>query len=129
MRDLPIASLAVGVLLVAGGCQGTRPARPSLFTHVVFFDLADPGDAASLVSDCDTLLTDIRSVETYACGRHIDTGRDGILADYDVGLVVGFASEADYAAYVADPLHLELVRKWKPRLEQLRVYDILDPTP
>ncbi|RMH12182.1 MAG: Dabb family protein [Planctomycetota bacterium] len=123
-------SLALILLcaVAGGGCQATRPARPSLISHVVFFELADPRDSTELISDCDALLTDIDSVETYACGRHIDTGRATVLTDYDVGLIVGFASKDAYAAYVEHPLHVRLVEKWKPRLEALRVYDIYDPT-
>lgn len=128
MRTL--ATSALGCLIcLTGGCQGTLSRRPSLISHVVFFDLADPAEADALRSDCDTLLADIESIQTYACGRHLETGRSMVRSDYDVGLVVGFAAEEDYAAYLVDPLHVSLVQKWTPKLDELRVYDIFDPTP
>lgn len=128
LRTTAISMLGCLVCLT-GGCQGTRPARPSLISHVVLFDLADPAQADALRSDCDTLLADIDSIQTFVCGRHLETGRSTVHSDYDVGLIVGFASEEDYAAYLADPLHRSLVQKWMPRLDELRVYDIIDPTP
>lgn len=96
---------------------------------MVFVKLADPSDAAELIADSDRMLGTIPSVRSYYCGRHIDTGRETVIADYDVGAYMGFASEAGYAAYVSDPGHVAFVEKWRPRLEWLRVYDIYDPSP
>lgn len=104
-------------------------ARPARINHVVFFKLRDPGQAAALIADCDRLLPTIPGVAAYYCGRHHEVGRATIDSDYDVGAFVGFDSDADYAAYVEHARHVELVTTWRPRLEWLRVYDVLDETP
>lgn len=114
--------------VLAGGCQGSGTTAAPLISHVILFDLREPTDAAELRSDCDTYLADIKSVETYVCGAHFESGRPMVSSDYDVGVIVGFATPEDYTAYLRDPLHLRLVEKWQSRLEQMRVYDIADPT-
>ncbi len=63
---------------------------------------------------------------SYYCGRHFETGRATVNADYTVGLFVGFDSAEDYEAYVTHPDHVWIVQKWRPRTEILRVHDILD---
>jgi hypothetical protein len=122
--------------LIAGGCvtslhcptAPTRPRAPTI-AHVVFAELADPADADQLIADCFRLLRPIPSVASFSCGRHVDTERPSVLHDYHVGLVIGFHSPADYAAYVDHPDHVALVEAWKPRLVRLRVYDFLDQPP
>lgn len=123
---------ALIVLMIAAvcGCASSGPGlRPARIGHIVFFKLSDPGDRAALVADCDEKLPRIPGVVSYAAGRHLDVGRASVDGDYDVGLYVGFETEADYAAYVEHGLHKELVEAWKPRLEWLRVHDVLDETP
>lgn len=121
--------LGILVALLTGGCQGNQPPRPSLISHVVLISLHDSADAPAALSDCNTLLADIHSIETFACGGPMEGGRDMVLGDYDVGLVIGFASPEDYDAYLLDPIHLQLLEKWKPRVAQMRIFDIVDPTP
>lgn len=127
-------SPALLFLLIAPGCStrnlsmDSPAARPALINHVVFFQLQSPQDADELIEDCDRLLAVIPGVTSYFCGEHIDTGRDTVNADYDVGLYVGYDALEDYAAYVDHPNHIELVTKWRPRLESLVVRDIHDST-
>jgi len=122
--------LVGGLACVPGGCAGSggAPPRPARIGHVVFFDLVDPADRGALIADCDAKLAKIPGVVSYAAGRHLDVGRETVIDDYDVGLYIGFETEADYARYVSHPLHVELVEAWRPRLASLRVYDILDET-
>ncbi len=122
--------LALGCL-VLGGCasSGSEGLRPARIGHVVFMKLTDPAEQAALLADCDEKLPQIPGVVAYAAGRHLDVGRASVDGDYDVGLYIGFETEEDYAAYVEHELHRELVETWKPRLEWLRVYDVLDETP
>lgn len=111
-----------------GGCVSTGSPRPvAAISHVVFVSLADPARADALLSDADASLACIPGVAAYAAGPHIDTGRSTVLHDYDIGMVIGFDSEADYAAYVTHPDHVAFVARWKPALTALRVYDIHDP--
>lgn len=128
-RPLRRASIwAICAAVLAGGCQGHRPASAPLISHIILFDLREPAEASELLSDCDTYLADINSIETYVSGEHFESGRPMVLSDYDVGLIVGFATPEDYAAYLSDPLHVRLVEKWQSRVEQMRVYDISNPT-
>ncbi|MCL4219905.1 MAG: Dabb family protein [Phycisphaerales bacterium] len=129
MRRSPNPILGLSLALLTGGCQGTRPPRPSLISHIVLISLRDPADAPAALSDCNTLLADIHSIETFACGGPMEGGRDMVVGDYDVGLVIGFASSEDYKAYLLDPIHLQLLEKWKPRVAHMRIFDIVDPTP
>lgn len=118
--------------LVFVGCSslgGGRPARPAPLLHLVYFELAEPSDEAiaELASDCDALLAPIPSVQSYAVGRHHDIGRDGILDDYDLFLLVGFEDESGYRAYLEHPDHVALVERWRPRFAGLRIHDVGAP--
>ena len=132
MKRMLLVLLPIALLAGCATNQGLPPSpppRPAAINHVVFFKLVDPTQADALIAACDARLATIPGVVSYYCGPPIDTGRDTVDADYDVGFYVGFASEADYAAYVSHPSHLELVTEWRPRFQWLRVHDILDPTP
>jgi len=114
-----------------GGCAATTRSaeRPARINHVVFAKLKEPAHADELIADSDRMLRTIPTVRRYFCGTHLDTGRASVLSDYDVAAYMGFDTEEDYRAYVEHPAHVELVERWRPRLEWLRVYDVLDETP
>ncbi|MEE2908740.1 MAG: Dabb family protein [Planctomycetota bacterium] len=118
--------LALFGLFLLTGCSQKRPAR---INHIVFFKLKDPGDTTELIRDCDRDLADIPGVTSYYCGQHGDFGRKNVQTDYDVGFYVGFESDEAYQAYLADPNHVAIVGKWKPRWEWIRIYDVVDNTP
>jgi hypothetical protein len=105
-----------------------RAQRTALIGHIVFVNLSDPNDYDALLADSDTMLATIPSVQTYAAGQHLDTGRATVLGDYDLAIYLGFESVEDLSAYVDHPQHIAFVTKWKPRFESLRVYDMHDPT-
>jgi len=128
--------IVVCTLAAAGGCAGpiqerplAMPPAPAHISHPVFIKLNDPARADELIHDCNVMLTQIPSVVSYAVGRHLDTGRDTVDGDYDVALYVGFDSLEGYAEYVDHPLHVELVRKWRPHWLWIRVHDFQDETP
>jgi hypothetical protein len=102
------------------------PPRPANINHFVVFKLHDPAEADELIHDCDTLLGTIPGVMSYFAGRHHDVGREHIYSDYDVGFFVGFNSDEDYEVYVKHPNHVQVVEKWRPRLRDMRVYDVFD---
>ncbi|MHC4846230.1 MAG: Dabb family protein [Planctomycetota bacterium] len=91
--------------------------------HVVLIKLIDPSEIDALIADCEKLLSPIPSVMGLAVGRHADFGREDVIDDYDVGLVVAFANEADYGAYLADDRHVQLAKEWRPRWDWYRIYD------
>ena len=95
--------------LIAGLLEHPAPFEAGGVSHIVLFTLAQPDDADELERDCARLLRPIESVRVYACGNHVEIGRDMIRDDYDVGLYVSFEDEAGYQAYLNDPDHLALV--------------------
>jgi stress responsive alpha/beta barrel protein len=123
-RLLPLIIL-ITLLLPLGGCQIRTP--HSTITHVVIVNLADPTQTQAVIEDCDTLIADIDSINAYACGTHLETGRSVVLDDYDLALVVGFDSQADYDAYLASDQHTEFLSRWSDRIEKIRIFDFQDP--
>jgi len=123
-----VAGVVVAGVAATGGCASrgdVAPAAPGRINHVVFFELENAAEAEALIAE-SLRLGAIPGVTACYAGRHIDTGRDTVLQDYDVGFFVAFDSEEDYASYVIHPDHVALVEKWRPRLTALRVYDVLD---
>ncbi len=118
MRSMP----ALVCCVLAGACAH----RPTI-SHIVLISLDDPSQVPALQADCDRLLTRIPSVRTYTAGSHIDIGRDSVLTDYDLGLIVTFDDADGYRAYVDHPLHIQLVETWRDRFASIRVWDIHDP--
>jgi hypothetical protein len=141
MRKTPRELLLVGALIVIPfaalpGCATPatpvaelRPTRPAYISHIVLVSLLDPADADELLEDSERMLASIPGVVSFAAGPHLDNGRDTIIDDYDIGLYIGFDSEARYAEYVEHPSHIAYLEKWRPRVASLRIYDIGDPTP
>ena len=113
----------------AATSSSTGPSRSARINHVVFFELNDPEDADELIRDCNSMLTTIPGIVSCYAGTHLATVRESVQSDYHVGFYVGFMREADYQTYLDHPAHLEIVKKWRPRLRRLQVYDVADETP
>jgi hypothetical protein len=128
IHAITAACLATACSLLAG-CGASPGLRPARISHVVLIKLADPDEREALLADCDEALPRIPGVVAYAAGRHLDVGRANVDGGYDLGLYIGFETEAAYAGYVDHPLHTGLVEAWKPRIEWMRVHDVLDETP
>lgn len=126
------SSVAIPFALVLaaglGGCCNTPFARKSAdasnLNHVVLISLQDPADAARCAADCRVMLAGIEAVETIWVGTPVDTGRDSVDGEYEVGLCVGFRTTDDLQAYLQDPRHLELVSVWRPRAARFRIFDV-----
>ena len=112
------------------GCESTpRPAeRPALITHIVLVDLKNASERADMLADADEKLATIPGVVSYAAGSHFDTGRATVLDDYDAAIVLGFDDREALERYVDHPDHKAFVQRWSPRLDTLRVRDVIDPT-
>ena len=130
------ALLAIAFLILPA-CAGRSTARlpagqrtpapaPAMIGHIVFIQLKNPSDYHDLLHDADWMLGTISTVATYAAGRHLDTGRSTVTADYDLAIYLGFDSEQDLRTYVASEQHIGFVEKWKPRFKSLKVYDMID---
>ncbi len=125
--------LLVSIINLLAGCasitrESSRAPRPALINHVVFVSLNDPADAPALIAACDARLATIPTASSYHAGQHVDTGRDAVIHDYDVGIFIGFDSLEDYAAYVDHPQHVALVSDWRPKIKALIVRDVQDET-
>lgn len=94
--------------------------------HLVFFGLQNQEDRNELIVDCNNKLSTIGGVVTYWCGEHGDFGRDVVDGEYDVGACFGFESKEDYEFYLKHPAHIEIVQKWKPRWNWIRIHDVVD---
>lgn len=123
-----VTAAAVLFAMIQIGCSSGAP-RPAIISHVVFVVLQDPADYDELIADSDATLAHIPGVASYAAGPPLDTGREEVTADYDLGIYIGFDSEEAYSGYVTHPNHTALVARWQPRLTALRIYDFHDVTP
>jgi hypothetical protein len=125
--------LHVFVIVVSalfGGCAAqNHPARPALINHTVLIKLKNPADVNELIADCDALGHAIPNVASCYAGKRLEGERPMAITDYDVGFFLGFNTQADYDRYVEHPDHKAALAKWKPRIESLRIVDVLDPTP
>ena len=95
--------------------------------HVVFVTLTNPSDAAAMKADSDAVLPKIPGVLNYACGPHIDVGRKNIRQDYTLGILVELSSVEAYRAYQANPEHIALIQKWKPKWSKSEMFDFGAP--
>lgn len=127
-----LLTLALSLTACAGSRRGpsknygTIAPPPARISHIVFIELQSPNDFHELLKDADWMLGTIPTVSTFAAGKHLDTGRSTVRADYDLAIYLGFDSEQALAIYVNHEQHIKFVNKWKPRLSALRVYDMLD---
>jgi len=142
MKNLPANFLAIFAIIFAAtllaGCSSTTTASgaprgqnppaqpPAMIGHIVIIQLHDSSDYFELLNDADWMLGTIPSVATYAAGKHLDTGRSTVTANYDLAIYLGFNSEQDLQSYVADDQRIRFVQKWEPRLNSLVVYDMID---
>ena len=121
-----LSGALLALMLPLLGCASPRrPFDPGLISHVVLITLEDPEDAGALQNDCEQMLSTIPNVTVYACGRHVDTGRNAAVdGAYTLGLLVCFEDMPNYKAYLEHPGHVALVEKWKPKFSNLKIYDV-----
>tara|TARA_B100001059_G_scaffold73922_1_gene71388 strand:+ start:26534 stop:26947 length:414 start_codon:yes stop_codon:yes gene_type:complete len=122
--------LLVMIVLCLTSCRAADSDRGcrARINHIVLMKLEDPDAADDLILDCRSRLETIPTVKGSFTGRHGDFGRAAVDSDYDVGFFVSFDSKDDYMRYLAHPEHVQVVRKWKPRCEWMRIHDVVDET-
>ena len=124
----------VSVVISLSGCvsghssigpvtDARRVQMPGALQHVVLVDLADDAEIAAMKAASDELLPQIPLVRGYICGTPVDIGRANVADDYDLGIVVQFASVEDYKAYLDHPLHKQLVTEWRPKWRRSYIVD------
>lgn len=137
MNTIRRASLFSMMLVTAvlGACAGsgkvpaTDVPRTGTVNHVVFFKLKSADQAAELIADCNALAGACPGVLTTFCGPHLDMDRDMVDASYDVCFFTAYESTEAYQGYLDHPMHVELVNKWRPRWEWIRIHDVRDRSP
>ena len=119
-------ALMLSACATSGGANSVKISSAHV-QHVVFVTLANPSDAAAMKADSDAVLPKIPGVLNYACGPHIDVGRKNIRQDYTLGILVELSSVEAYRAYQANPEHVALIKKWKPKWSKSEMFDFGAP--
>ena len=119
-------ALMLSACAASGGANSVKISSTHV-QHVVFVTLANPSDAAAMKADSDAVFPKIPGVLNYACGPHIDVGRKNVRQDYTLGVLVEFATVDAYRAFQANPEHVALIKKWKPKWSKSEMFDFGAP--
>ncbi len=119
-------ALMLSACAASGGANSVKISSAHV-QHVVFVTLANPSDAAAMKADSDAVFPKIPGVLNYACGPHIDVGRKNVRQDYTLGVLVEFANVDAYRAFQANPEHVALIKKWKPKWSKSEMFDFGAP--
>lgn len=123
MAHMPRLPAIAVVAIVAAALPACHSAPKSRLQHVVLVDVADDAEIPAMRADSDRLLPTIPQVKGYVCGAPVDIGRANVARDYDLGIIVEFDSVDDYKAYLAHPVHQELVQVWRPKWKRAYIVD------
>ena len=102
-------------------------AAPRLL-HAVFLTLKDrsPQACDALVGACEKYLTDHPGAINFSAGlRGQEYVRPVNDQQFDVALVIVFATEADHDRYQSAPRHRTFVEEQSPNWAEVRVFDAL----
>ena len=124
MKLIPLLASVV----LFSSCAALQPPSRGSVDHVVLVWLKKPGnetDKQALRSAGDELRT-IPGVRFIDHGTALASDRPVVDDSFDVGFVMGFASEKDLQAYEAHPLHQKKVKEvLGPLSRKIVVYDIV----
>ncbi|MEY5061410.1 MAG: Stress responsive Barrel Domain [Planctomycetota bacterium] len=124
MSRVRLTCTALAPAMTLAACQSV-PKQPPQHTivHVVLVDVAEDLEIPAMRADSDRLLPTIPHVRHYVCGSPVDIGRANVSKDYDLGIIVEFDSVEDYKAYLAHPVHQQLVQTWRPKWKRSYIVD------
>ncbi|HYO25631.1 MAG TPA: Dabb family protein [Lacipirellulaceae bacterium] len=94
--------------------------------HLVFFTLKDPSPTGRdrFIESCRRLLADHAGAIHFSVGPRAEAYvRPVNDQEFDVALVLVFASEADHDAYQASPRHQQFIAEQSPHWTAVRVFD------
>src|SRR3954454_10590996 len=118
---------ALGALLLAGGAPDPAEAAEPPLAHTGFFTLEDGSTQAraKFVASCRKYLTGHEGAVSFAIGTMAeDVEEPGVsVRDYDVSLLVVFASKADEQKYLVHPRHKQFIEENKASFAKVRVFD------
>lgn len=98
------------------------------FVHCVYFTLKDQSDEirARLIAGCEKYLTDHPGTVHFSAGcRATEYQRPVNDQQFDVALVLVFASEADHDNYQVSERHQSFIAEFKESWSAVRVFDAL----
>lgn len=121
--------LGLLLLLALGGCSGLPPSTTHDATsvhHIVLVWLKDSPEKAThrhriLVGT--EQLRSIPGLQSLHHGTAVQSARKIVDDSFDVGIHMVFGSEQAMHAYLKHPTHTQFVKRIKPHLEKLLVYD------
>ncbi len=127
-----LSIFGVSVIAVAVAFTGTRgvgqtkaDAEPQL-AHLVYFKLKDSSGAsrAKFVATCKLLLSNHPGTVYFATGTLAgDLNGQANDRDFDVSLLVVFASKQAHDDYQKHPKHLKFIEENLENMEKVRVFD------
>ena len=125
-----VALAACGLLIAAaaGWEEKTRDAAKDTVVHSVYFWLKDgvtEEQTEALIRDTKALLGPLPCVKQLDVGRPLGKARGVVDGSYHVAVVVYFADQAGYDAYLKHPDHLKLIGKYKAIWQKIVVYDLV----
>lgn len=127
LKILSLVSLSAFYLSGCATSSATvRAATAKPIHHIVFINLSDPTQSEELIRD-SRALAEIPGVSGLIVGPRYNSGRAAAATDFDVGLSLDLASDADYRRYLDHPLHQALITKWRPRWQSAQIRDFSDP--
>jgi len=103
-------------------------AQPTSLAHIVFFTLKDRTDEArdSLMRACNKYLSDHPGTVHFSAGpRAVDYQRPENDTEFDVALVLVFATDEDHRRYQTSERHQQFLDKQLKNCSQVRVFDFL----
>ena len=133
-RALACVAIVVtcGTLLAAATANWqakTRDAAKDTIVHSVYFWFKDgvtEAQTEEFVRDGKALLAPLSCVKQLDIGRPLASARGApVDRSYAVGVVVYFADQAGYDAYLKHPDHLKLIEKYKAIWQKIVVYDFV----
>ncbi len=102
----------------------TDPNRP--LAHLVYFTLKDssPANRESLIAACNKYLTDHPGMQHFSVGLRVEAYQRPVNdTDFDVALVMLFASETDQDRYQESDRHHRFLDEQLANCSQVRVFD------
>jgi hypothetical protein len=103
------------------------PDQTSL-AHLVFFTLKDPSDAAreALVHACQKYLSDHPGTLHFSVGPRAEQYQRAVNdTQFDVALVLVFATDEDHQRYQTSQRHQQFIAEQLENCSQVRVFDAL----
>jgi len=122
----PTSAVLVTVLVSLISAATTATAADRQLAHAVYFKLKDPSPAArdALVAGCQKFLAGHEGTVYFAVGVLAEEmKRDVNVRDYDVALLLVFASKAAHDQYAVHPRHMKFIEEFKSSWDNVRVFD------